>query len=86
MKECDGFVINKKLSDYYVFLPPNVAFSVIVHESVHVIGRVFRDRGVVADYNNDEVFAYYVGWIAGIIADEVSEAHKSFTREDDREG
>jgi hypothetical protein len=78
MKTCDGIVFQKERSDYYVFLSPNVGFDVMAHEAVHVIGRVFRDRGQKADYDNDEIFAYYVGRITGIIADEVGAACSRF--------
>jgi hypothetical protein len=36
--------------------------------------RIFRDRGQLADYENDEVFAYFVGWIAGEIAGFIKKA------------
>ncbi|MDR1221757.1 MAG: hypothetical protein LBL07_02605 [Tannerella sp.] len=62
-KNCDGIVFHKGKSDYYVMLPPTVDLGVIAHESVHLIGRIFHDRGQLADYGNDEVYAYYVGWI-----------------------
>jgi hypothetical protein len=67
-KDCAGFVFQKGKSDYYVILLPGVPCGVIAHESVHLIGRIFKDRGQEADYENDEVYAYYVGWIAGEIA------------------
>jgi hypothetical protein len=86
MKGCDGFVFEEGQSDYYVILRPDVGFEVIAHESVHVIGRVFRGRGAKADYDNDELFAYHVGWIAGIIAGEVEEASNSFKDENNKEG
>jgi hypothetical protein len=66
-KGCDGFVFQKNKSDYYVILPPAALLGTIAHESVHLIGRIFRDREQIADYGNDEVFAYFVGWIAGEI-------------------
>jgi hypothetical protein len=86
MKDTDGFVFRSEISDYYVILPPNVGFDTIAHESVHIIGRVFRDRDARADYNNDELFAYHVGWIAGIIAEEVEEAYNAFSDEDKSKG
>jgi hypothetical protein len=77
-KECDGFVFQKKCSGYYVLLSPNAGFNTIAHETVHIIGYVFKDRGVKANYDNDELFAYYVGWIAEIMAGEMEEANKLF--------
>ncbi|MDR2085808.1 MAG: hypothetical protein LBP72_01405 [Dysgonamonadaceae bacterium] len=63
-KDCVGFVFQKGKSDYYTMIRPDASFAAIAHESVHLIGRIFRDRGQEADYNNDEIFAYYVGWLA----------------------
>jgi hypothetical protein len=77
-KVCDGFVFQKNKSDYYVMLPPVALFGTIAHESVHLIGRIFRDRGQDADYGNDEVFAYFVGWIAGIINDFINKVFPCF--------
>jgi hypothetical protein len=86
MKNCDGFVFQKEQSDYCVVLSPNIGLGVIAHESVHAVGRIFRDRGVIADYDNDEVFAYCVGWLSDIIAKEVEESCNSFCHEDGKEG
>jgi hypothetical protein len=77
-KNCDGFVFQKGKSDYFVMLSPNATCNVISHESVHVAGRIFNDRGQTADYGNDEIFAYYVGWIAGEISDYLSRVYNSF--------
>jgi hypothetical protein len=77
-KDCDGLVFQKDKSDYYVILPPNAEYGVVCHESVHLIGRIFRDRGQIADYGNDEVFAYYVGWIAGEICDYINRVYNCF--------
>jgi hypothetical protein len=82
MKRCDGIVFQKNKSDYYVLLSPNIGVDAMAHEAVHVVGRVFRDRMQEADYDNDEIFAYYVGWITGIIADEVGAAYALFVSED----
>jgi hypothetical protein len=62
-KDCKGLVFQKGKTDYYVVLMPDATCGAIAHESVHLIGRIFRDRGQEADYGNDEVFAYFVGWM-----------------------
>jgi hypothetical protein len=85
LNDSNGFVFSKGRSDYYVFLPPRTGFGTIAHEAVHVIGRIFRDRGVQADYENDEIFAYFVGWIVGIMAEEIEKASHSFPHENDTE-
>jgi hypothetical protein len=77
-KNCDGFVFQKGKSDYYIITSPNAEYGVIAHESVHLTGRIFNDRGQKANYENDEVFAYYVGWIAGEIVDYVKKVYDCF--------
>jgi hypothetical protein len=77
-KNCDGMVFQKSKFDYYVMLPPDVEYGPVCHESVHLIGRIFSDRGQIADYKNDEIFAYYVGWIAGEICDYVRKVYSCF--------
>jgi hypothetical protein len=74
-KNCDGFVFQKDKTDYYVVLPPNISCGTLSHESVHVIGKIFKDRGQIADYGNDEVFAYFVGWISDEISAFITDFH-----------
>lgn len=59
-----GFMFNKGVSNYYIVIPSEVKAGTAVHECVHCIGRIFGDRGQKADFANDEVYAYYVGWIS----------------------
>jgi hypothetical protein len=75
-KDCGGFVFQKDKADYYAVFPPTIdeRYDTVCHESVHLIGRIFRDRGQLADYGNDELFAYFVGWIAGEIAGFIKKA------------
>jgi hypothetical protein len=77
-KNCDGFVIQKEKSDYYVMLPPSTTCDVIAHESVHLIGRIFHDRGQLADYKNDEIYSYYVGWLVGEIHSYIERVYSCF--------
>lgn len=62
-KLADAICFQKAVSDYYIMMSPNVDINQSAHETVHCIGRIFRDRGIKADYDNDEIFAYYVGWL-----------------------
>ena len=57
---CEGFVF-EALYNYYIVLNPNATPGLIAHESSHAISRMFSDRGIKADFNNDEIFAYYLG-------------------------
>jgi hypothetical protein len=77
-KDCDGLVFQKEKSDYYVILTPTVDLGAIAHESVHLIGRIFHDMGQLADYGNDEVYAYYVGWITGEINSYIDRIYSYF--------
>lgn len=63
---CDGFVFDKEKSDYYIVLSlDNYTYGTLTHECIHCVGRIFRDRGILADFENDEAFSYYVGWLVG---------------------
>lgn len=64
---CDGFVF-EALYNYYIMLSPNVSPGVIAHECSHAIGRMFSDRGIKADYNNDEMFCYFLGNIVDAVS------------------
>ena len=48
-----GFLVQLKNLDYY---------NDISHEAVHVAFETFRDIGGIADEDNQEPFAYLVGW------------------------
>jgi hypothetical protein len=36
----------------------------VTHESIHAANMIANDRGVIADFNNDEPLAYLSEWIA----------------------
>jgi hypothetical protein len=57
---CEGFVF-EALYNYYIVLKPQPTAGLIAHEASHAISRMFSDRGIKADYNNDEIFAYFLG-------------------------
>jgi hypothetical protein len=65
-KDTDAFTFNARVSDYYIMLSPQADISVIAHEAVHCIAMIFDDRGEKADYNNNEIFAYHVGWLTKV--------------------
>ena len=51
-----------KAFEYVVcFVDTNI--SLLAHEAVHVSNFVFKNIGVKLDLINDEVQAYFVGWI-----------------------
>lgn len=60
----EALVASKDGELYHIILNTNPIFASIAHESVHCIGRIFHDRGQKADFMNDELFAYHVGWLS----------------------
>lgn len=73
-KYTDAMCFQKRKSEYYILLSPCCGIEQCAHESIHCIGRLFRDRGIRADYFNDETFAYYVGWITNSVYDHLQES------------
>lgn len=37
--------------------------SIIAHEAVHIVNHFFKDRGIDLDVENDEPYAYFLGWV-----------------------
>lgn len=55
---------NSNTHGFLVWLYNNINTDVIAHESTHVAFETFRDIGGIADEDNQEPFAYLVGWVA----------------------
>jgi len=53
-----------------------VDYSIIAHESVHVCSYVFLGIGAKLELNNDETFAYLMGWVVEQIHSVVKIAEK----------
>lgn len=47
------------------------------HEAVHVVNWVFKNSGVIADPDNDELQAYLTGWVVQAILETINEYRKS---------
>lgn len=58
----EGVVFDNK-SDIYVVLRKNTTPSIIAHEVIHIVNLIFNSVGIKLDPNNDEAYAYTVGWI-----------------------
>lgn len=62
----------KKLNkDWWIIIPiqdksKKVSVNVIAHEALHISRMILTSRGVLFDPNNDEPYAYLVGWVAGV--------------------
>ena len=63
---CTWKVIERKSNThgFLVWLYNNINTDVIAHESTHVAFETFRVIGGIADDDNQEPFAYLVGWVA----------------------
>jgi hypothetical protein len=59
----DGITYKNGLNRYWIIVTPKTSVSTLAHESVHIASFIFLNAGVIADYNNDEPYAYMVGWI-----------------------
>ena len=55
---------NRNTHGFLVWICRHADTDEIAHESTHVAFETFRDIGGVADEDNQEPFAYLVGWIA----------------------
>ena len=55
--------------DWWVIFPKGKAVNIdtIAHESLHISRMILDSRGVHFDANNDEPYAYMVGWVASAI-------------------
>lgn len=48
-----------KVRDYIVWIEKPNAFYTLMHESIHLVKHIFRDRGIPFTDWNDEIIAYY---------------------------
>lgn len=54
--------------DFYIVLNFNhpykkITHGVVSHESLHLTDFILNDRGVVADFENDEPITYLLNWV-----------------------
>jgi hypothetical protein len=63
---CVWEVIEKSNHKYgfLIWLYGDASVEAIAHESTHIAFETFRDIGGLADEDNQEPFAYLVGWVA----------------------
>jgi hypothetical protein len=78
LSEDTAFVFQKKKSDYYVIVAPDASCGTVAHEAVHLVNRIFADRGQDADCRNDEVFAYHVGWFVRLMSSFICKIRTQF--------
>ena len=48
---------------YHIAFLEDVDHDIIAHESLHLVSRIFRHRGMTMDVYNDESQCYLLGWI-----------------------
>lgn len=53
----------KEHTEYIASFIEKPTNKIIAHESIHLVNKIFRDRGIKIDYGNDEPQAYFMGWI-----------------------
>jgi hypothetical protein len=70
-----GSCIFRKRS-IYMIIPTWVSAATIAHECVHAVSYTLSWIGDKHDYDNDEVFAYHVGWLVGEVVDFVEKVDK----------
>ena len=55
---------NKSNFAYIIWVREDKAFYTIVHECFHLVWRIFHDRFINCDFDNQEAFAYYMDfWV-----------------------
>lgn len=55
------------VSRYMILFKDSPGNNTIAHEALHTTNFILGDRGVKADYDNDEAQAYLLGYIVGEI-------------------
>lgn len=53
----------RKLINYICLLEPNIQLLELTHEAVHLVNKIYLDRGIGLDRENDENQAYLTAWI-----------------------
>ena len=60
LKNIKGMLGARKGKGMYIWLPKEATRSILAHETVHLVRRIFEKRGVNLDLTQgDEHFAYY---------------------------
>ena len=53
----------KHINQYVIVVRKNPSYSVIAHETVHLVNAIFKDHGIELSLDNDEPQAYLTGWL-----------------------
>jgi hypothetical protein len=54
---------HKKNFGYIIVFLETFSYQTLVHEFTHLVNRIYADRGVIVDCENDEHDAYFRGWL-----------------------
>ena len=54
-----------KMTQYLMAFTYNCTPTMIAHEALHVVGMIYKDRGIEFNKYNDENQCYLLGWIVG---------------------
>ena len=58
----DAFVFSEG-NRYYLATKQKITSGAIAHEAKHLVNKIFKDRGIGIDIENDEAECYLLGWI-----------------------
>lgn len=61
----DAFVFKGEHSYHMVFKKEYCNARVVAHEALHIVHKIFEDRYIQIDIDNDEPEAYLLGWVVG---------------------
>ena len=54
---------HRGVSHFMVVFKPYTSLKTICHETVHLVNRIMKSRGIELSYLNDEPQAYLSGWV-----------------------
>jgi hypothetical protein len=74
-----AFAFEEDSNSWVVFTPKKSLVSIVAHEAVHVANFIFKERGMELDLDNDEGYAYLVGWISEKIVTSIEKDRKKQT-------
>jgi hypothetical protein len=61
--ECCDAITFEVGEEVIVLFGAETSASLMAHEAVHVTSIVFTNVGIKGDLDNDEPFAYFLGWV-----------------------
>ena len=72
-KKCGGFTVPLDYGDYVCCIKDVMAYDYVAHEIYHTATRILLSRGVELQNDNDEPFAYLVGYLTSMFYQSIIE-------------